>query len=162
MENNETTIIAKDAIPMVPIPGHRKKKIKGFLFLTIWMYIGIRFFVVDIDALFFDKYVNFDIRLYVLIRFFFSIIILMFTWIYFGNKRFWKNIGWFVLFPLYPLLTTILKSSLWGIPKYFVEKNKQGLLFNYFDILIAFLFNFKKTIAKFSLELFLYENQLVV
>jgi len=68
-----------------------------------------------------------------------------------GNKRFWGNVGLFLIFPIYPGLWLLIKGVVWEIPKYFYKKNLQLVLYYYLESILGFIFNFKFVVLKFAI-----------
>lgn len=133
--------------------ARRKTKIKRLLFGVIWFYFIIRVFITDIDLLLTYKYLSLTPSVYITLRILLTSLIILFIWIKAGNIRFWKNVGSFILYPIYPGATSIVKTLFWSVPKEMIDRKWQSLLYNYIDWTISFFVKFKYTLSKFILFL---------
>lgn len=123
------------------------KKSKKLIFGLLWLLFLFRIFITDIGLVLNHKFIGFDGLKFIVIRLLVLSLIVILTWIRLGNKRFWKNVGLFFLYPIYPFGTTFIKNIVWGIPKFLFEKKYIGLLINYFDIVVGYIYNFKRNFA---------------
>lgn len=125
---------------------------KRILFSLVWIYVLIRVFITDVDAVIADKLGISNVPLYAVIRLLFISLIIIVTWIRIGNSRFWRNVMLFFVFPLYPNFLILIKK-LFQIPKYLYQNKKTTLLFYCLETIITFLASFKSNIAKITLFL---------
>lgn len=122
--------------------------LKKTSFLVIWLYFILRFFITDIDGFFFPEKMNISSKIYILLRLLICSGLILLIWLYLGNKRFWKNVGLFFLFPIYPIGWTLVKNSFWDFPNFAFRYKLDFLLFSYFDAIISLLVRFKITLLK--------------
>jgi len=142
LDKNDIPIPKKEDLKKV-----KKRKIpKRILFAFIWLYLVVRMIITDIDLFIVRSYYEINPVLYVTLRLLILSFIVLAIWIKIGNKKFWKNFGNFLLFPLYPGLFNILKVLLWGIPSKLINNKKTSLLYNYIEWYLDFFFNFKKSL----------------
>ena len=124
------------------------KILKKPLFLFVWVYFFLRFFITDIDGVYFPEKINISLKLYVLLRLLICSGLIFLIWLYLGNKIFWKNVGLFFLFPIYPFGWQIAKNGFWDFPNFAFRHKLDFLLFSYFDGIISLIVRFKVTLLK--------------
>lgn len=149
-------------------PIQKKKAYKSIFFGIIWIYLFIRMVITDVDLFFINKYTTLNLELYIVLRLLLILLLTILVWIKIGNRRFWTNLGSFLLFPVYPGLFEVLKTLLWEVPSYLLKSKKVSLLYNYIEWYFDFFFNFKKkafTTLIFMLSfilLFYLNSQLII
>lgn len=144
----------------------RKKTFKRFLFFSLWFYFISRVFITDIEIFIIAKYTSFNPFLYAFYRLIFLSLVSIAVWLKVGNKKFWKNIGLLLIFPIYPGTTIIIKKMLYDVPKFFVRKKWNSSLYSYLNLILKFFFNFKFIVGKGLLFLlaitFLYTSNFIL
>ncbi|SHG02020.1 hypothetical protein SAMN05444274_1205 [Mariniphaga anaerophila] len=129
----------------------RKRKLKNTFFFVVWIYILSSIFITNIDTIIISEFNIAGTLWYIILKTLILSIIFVLVWLKIGNKRFWKNIGLFFLFPIYPGFWIFIKNFIWGIPKYLLEKKYHILLYYYLELFISFFVKIKTNIFKFSL-----------
>jgi ABC-type multidrug transport system fused ATPase/permease subunit len=136
-----------------PIPDKKRKEkkknknLKNALFTIIWLYFLSRLIITDFDLLVANHYLHINPILYSSLRILFISLFILVVWMRIGNKRFWKNFGLFLLFPIYPGLYNVLKTLLWTIPSKLIKHKKTATLYNYIEWYFDFFFHFKRKMA---------------
>lgn len=145
-QEDKSIILDKKQTGIIPKEASKKKlkrRIKNSLFLLMWLYLLTNIFISDFDILIVNSLGVLDLKFYVILRFLIVILILFVVWVIIGNKRFWKNIGLFVIFPIYPSLWFFLKNVFWNIPEFLLYRRWHVLLYYYIESVIKFLYEFK-------------------
>lgn len=128
--------------------NHNKKIFKNYLFFILWIYLIIKLFVTDIDILLARSFGLQNISVYLILRFITLSIILLLIWKTLGNKRFFKNLGLFFLFPIYPGFWIFSKFSFWTIPSFLIKMKFNFILYSYVELVLNFIAEFKKSMLK--------------
>jgi hypothetical protein len=123
------------------------KKFKKIVFSIIWITFFFRILFTDIGLLINHEFIKIDDCKFIFIRFLFYILIIVLSWILIGNKRFWKNIGLLIIFPIYPVSTNIIKYIILDIPAFLLKYKYNYLLINYIDSILYYFFNLKEILA---------------
>ncbi len=116
---------------------------KRVCYLLIWLYFLFSILIINPDAYFVVNFLDFSIFSYLIFRILIISSILMIIWKRVGNKRLWKTVGEFFLFPFYPGLWAFIKSFAYYIPRNFIKTKSFYLLFVYLEVVIGCIFNFK-------------------
>jgi hypothetical protein len=149
---DQPVLQTKDGEEIIKTPSKKGKRtrriIKNFLFFFFWLYLLIRLFITDIDLLLATRLGIQNSRLFISLRFISLLIIFFLIWIYIGNKRFWKNVGLFVLFPIYPGGWIFVQGICGNLPEFLLAKNLHFTLYSYIELIINFIFEFKRTMLK--------------
>ena len=125
-----------------------RKSRKNLFFGIIWLYLLAKLIVTDIDAIIVPNLIGISTISYITLRILVLTGIVIIIWSRIGNKRFWKNLGLFLLFPIYPLGWKIIKNGVWDFPNFAHRHKLDFLLFSYFDLVISFAVKFKTTLIK--------------
>jgi hypothetical protein len=149
----EMNIVDKDNKSIKPIDKKKKRKrrFKYLFFSLVWLYILSSVFVTNIDTLLISEFQIIGTTKYITFKFLVFLLLLTVSWLIIGNRRFWKNIGLFFLFPLYPVFWIFLKNFLWNIPRILLMWKWHILLYYYIELLISFFVKIKFNTLKFSL-----------
>lgn len=123
-------------------------RIKNLLFIFIWLYFLIKVFITDFDLLIAKSLGIQNITLFIIVRFLSFIIVLFLLWQRFGNKRFWKNLGLFFLFPIYPVLKYFVQFFILYLPNLLISAKLHFLFYSYAEFSIYFISKFKATSLK--------------
>ena len=124
-------------------PLSKGEAIRNCLFFLAWLYLIVRVFFTDIDLLIAREMGLNNTILYLILRVLVISSLIIILWLKIGNLKFWKNIGFFFLFPIYPALWLVAKKMLWSIPIYLYKADFQLLLYFYLDSIIDFFVDFK-------------------
>lgn len=153
IKSEEVKIVDKDNKIIKPVDKKKKRrrKVKNLFFFLGWLYILSSIFVTNIDTIIVSEYNIISTTKYITFKFLILLFLLALTWLIIGNKRFWKNIGLFFLFPLYPGFWVLIKNFLWKIPKLLFKRKWHVLLYYYIELLISFFVEIKINIIKLSL-----------
>jgi hypothetical protein len=158
-ENIELKILPKDSVQDAAHGRQTNKKAKkGFLsrnknliFFFVWSYWIVRFFITDIDLLIIRKYSIFGLGEYLIGRLLISSILLFIIWKSLGNKRFWKNFGLLLAFPIYPGFWAFFKTISWNIPNFLINNRLNYLLYLYVESTVTLFVRFKTVLLNFLL-----------
>ena len=152
-QTEEIKILDKENKVIKPIDKkkRRKRKIKNVFFFFIWIYILSSIFVTNIDTIIISEYNIASTSKYITFKILILSLLFALIWLRIGNKRFWKNVGLFFLYPIYPGAWIFVKNFIWGLPKYLMKKKYYLLLYYYLEIFISFFVQIKTIIIKFSL-----------
>ena len=158
-ETNELKILPKDFNRETTDKKRPKKSSKrGFIsrnknliFFFVWLYWIVRFFITDIDLLIITKYSIFGVGEYLVGRLLISFIFLFIVWKSLGNKRFWKNFGLLLAFPVYPGFWTFFKTMSWKIPNFLINNRLNYLLYLYAESTVTLFVKFKTVLLNFFL-----------
>lgn len=150
-QNNSVETIEPSMVSSKDSSDKKSKSGKNFLFLVIWIYFFIRIFITDVDLLIFKSLIRITTVDYILIRGVSFLLILLITWYKIKNKRFWKNVGAFFLFPFYPGIWNVIKSIVYTIPKWLIINRQNYLLYVYAEKIIGFFAKFKLKLINFTL-----------
>lgn len=154
-ENKDKKNLPKKKNKVVPEHIKRKRKrhqkARNIIFGVIWIYFFVSIFITNLDSLVIVHFDILSLQLYSTLRLLFILIAGFTVWILIGNKRFWKNIGWFLLYPFYPGLWIFVKGIFWSAPKFLVKKKLTILLYYYAEYIVKFLVDFKYVLLKFAL-----------
>jgi len=153
IETEKVTILDKNnkKIKSIDKKKRKKRKWKSLLFFFIWVYFLISVFITDLGTLMVLNYKITNINTYIIFRLLFIVLLLLSTWILIGNKRFWKNVGLFFLFPIYPGLWIIFKNFGWKLPKFLLVHKWHLLLYYYIELAISFFVKFKFILFRIAL-----------
>lgn len=163
MIEKETSIIETKEKKDLPkkekteVPEHikrrrnRHRKVKNIIFGFIWLYFIVSIFITNIDSLIIVHFNLISLTLYSTLRFLIILLTGFTTWIFIGNKRFWKNLGLFFLFPFYPGVWIFVKWIFVSIPKFLVKRRMTIMLYYYAEYIVNFLVEFKFAIIKIAL-----------
>lgn len=121
---------------------------KNLFFGILWAYILIKFFFVDIDIALAKSVGLNNISAYLTFRFIIVSVILLVIWKIIGNKRFFKNLGKFIIFPNYPGAWLLIKFFFWTIPNLLINKKLHFFLYSYIESIITFIAEFKTITLK--------------
>lgn len=144
----------QDGKEIVKLPSKKKlakRIIRNILFISFWLYVLIRLFITDIDLLVAENLGIQNVPLFVTLRLLILLIIFFLIWKTIGNKRFWKNIGLFFLFPIYPVGWVLTKGFAFYLPGFLLYSNLHFTLYSYIELIITFIVDFKKTSLKILL-----------
>ncbi|MDD3939628.1 MAG: hypothetical protein PHF49_03185 [Patescibacteria group bacterium] len=152
-QSEEIKIVDKENKVIKPVDKKkkRKRKIKNVFFFILWIYILSSIFVTNIDTIIISEYNIASTSKYITFKILIFSLLFALVWLRVGNKRFWKNVGLFFLYPLYPGTWIFVKNFIWGLPKYLLKKKYHLLLYYYLEIFISFFVQIKTNIIKFSL-----------
>lgn len=154
MEMQSIVIEEKSEIKQKPSKRKRIRKLfRNILFSIAWFYICISIFYANPDTMIVMNYNLMDVGAYASIRILLMIFIIMSFWMIVGNKKFWKLIGLFFLFPIYPVLLKTAFIVIFYPLTYLIEIKWYSILYSYIELLAAFFFKFKQLIFRFSLLL---------
>ncbi|MDW7692992.1 hypothetical protein R9C00_10320 [Flammeovirgaceae bacterium SG7u.111] len=130
-----------------------KKKnsiIRNGLFLIIWTYIALRVFIGDLEMFYILNYSRESFIQHAILRNLFFTTIVFVYWNIVGNKKFWKNIGLFFLFPFYPFLLNSLVFLYYATIYYPIEilfrLGFNSFIYSYLDLIIGSIINFKNKV----------------
>lgn len=131
----------------------RKRILKEFFFFLIWTIVFTKFFIIDVEAAFFQEYLpeHTDLLKY---RVFVYLLLTVILWYVLKTKRFFKNTVFLIGYPLYFLFWTLPKQTFWKIPKYLLVKKQWLFLYTYINSIINRLIEFKLNLLKGVLLVF--------
>ncbi|MCY1634400.1 hypothetical protein [Marinifilum sp. D737] len=127
-----------------------KRYIKEVIFIIIWSVIFMKLFVVDVERQFIEYYFM-EFKPYFAYRVFFYSLILIVCWYIIGNKRFFKNLGYLVFYPIILLLWKVPKIFFWQIPKILYKSKSWLLIYAYINSWINHFWQLKYNILRFLL-----------
>lgn len=119
----------------------------------IWLYIFHRIFLTDYDLNYFTEIFPISEAKYIFYRNVIFGIVILLVWSFIGNKRFYKSVILFFLFPFYPILLSVLLFLFWKLPAYFIKGKHDFLLYSYIDNLVSLIVRFRLTLIKAMLLL---------
>jgi|GEM_PF-3111390 len=125
-----------------------KRMFKRLIFSTLWLYLIIKLFIVDVDIWIAKSLGLQNTSIYLILRLVVFSTVLFLLWKVIGNKRFFKNLGLFLIFPIYPGFWLFIKFFLWTLPSFLAKRNLHFVLYSYIELIINFISEFKKDMLK--------------
>ncbi len=126
-----------------------KKLIKEFICTILWILVFIKIFILDIER---ELFKNLDLQDHWMLnyRFAFYCFIIAILWYVVGSKRFFINLGYFLIYPIIVIFWRLPKLFLWKIPKFFYYKKNWIFMYAYLNSILNHLILLKSNLLKLS------------
>jgi hypothetical protein len=126
-----------------------KKLFKEFICTTLWILFFIKIFILDVER---ELFINLDLQEHWILnfRFVFYCFIIAILWYVLGSKRFFINLGYFLIYPIIVIFWRLPKLILWQIPKFYYNKKNWIFMYAYLNSILNQLILLKSNLLKLS------------